>query len=106
MNSQNSTLNNKTKTSKTKTVSLSVPKGYEKEVAYVNEQPNKSRYIWDLVREDMKKQSEDNQILEIVRQAMQNINMETNVNNSIPSKKVNNSNELKRKKGAMAILQD
>ena len=55
----------------------------------------------------MKRQSEDNQILEIVRQAMQNITLGGVVNNNSKQKqKVNNFQEDKRKKGAMSILQD
>ena len=90
-----------------KTVSVSIPKGFEDEVAYLGKQPNKSQYIWNLIREDMKRQSEDNQILEIVRQAMQNITLGGVVNNNSKQKqKVNNFQEDKRKKGAMSILQD
>lgn len=88
-------------------MSVSIPKGFEDEVAYLGKQPNKSQYIWNLIREDMKRQSEDNQILEIVRQAMQNITLGTVVNdNSKQKQKVNNFQEDKRKKGAMSILQD
>lgn len=89
-----------------KTVSLSVPKGYEKEVAYLGKQPNKSRYVWDLVKEDMERQSLDNQIIEIVRQAMQNVTVGSNVNNSSEKTKVNNLGESIKKKGALSILQD
>lgn len=100
--------NQKTTQKKTpKTVSVSVPKGFDEEVAYLGKQPNKSQYIWNLIREDMKRQSEDNQILEIVRQAMQNITLGTIVNNNSKEKqKVSNSQQDKRKKGAMSILQD
>ena len=63
-------------------MSVSIPKGFEDEVAYLGKQPNKSQYIWNLIREDMKRQSEDNQILEIVRQAMQNITLGGAVNNN------------------------
>ena len=100
--------NQKTTQKKTpKTVSVSVPKGFDEEDAYLGKQPNKSQYIWNLIREDMKRQSEDNQILEIVRQAMQNITLGTVVNdNSKQKQKVSNFQEDKRKKGAMSILQD
>lgn len=100
--------NQKTTQKKTpKTVSVSVPKGFDEEVAYLGKQPNKSQYIWNLIREDMKRQSEDNQILEIVRQAMQNITLGTIVNNNSKEKqKVSNSQQDKRKKGAMSILQN
>lgn len=88
-------------------MSVSIPKGFEDEVAYLGKQPNKSQYIWNLIREDMKRQSEDSQILEIVRQAMQNITLGGVVNNNSKQKqKVNNFQEDKRKKGAMSILQD
>lgn len=91
-----------------KTLSLSVPKGYENEVSYVNQQPNKSRYIWDLVRQDMKQQSEDSQIIEVVRQAMQSLTLNniTLKTNDSPVKNINKSDELKRKKGALSILQE
>ena len=67
-------------------MSVSIPKGFEDEVAYLGKQPNKSQYIWNLIREDMKRQSEDNQILEIVRQAMQNITLGGVVNNNSKQK--------------------
>ena len=73
-----------------KTVSVSIPKGFEDEVAYLGKQPNKSQYIWNLIREDM-----------------QNITLGGVVNNNSKQKqKVNNFQEDKRKKGAMSILQD
>lgn len=106
MSRQKSTKDVKKETPK-KTVSISIPKGFEDEVAYLSEQPNKSQYIWGLVRDDMKRQSEDNQILEIVRQAMQNITLGASVNNLSQQKThVNNFSEDKRKKGALSILQD
>lgn len=92
-----------------KTVSISVPRGYEKEVAHFSEQPNKSRYIWELVKQDMERQSIDNQILEIVKQAMQGINpmiQANNVNNLQQLNNVNNLQQSTRKKGALSILQD
>lgn len=93
-----------------KTISLSVPKGYEVEFKHFSEQPNKSRYIWDLVRQDLKNKDENYQILEIVKNAMQNLTpnqTQNQVNNSMkPSTAVNNFNNDKRKKSALNILQD
>lgn len=90
----------------TKNVCLSIPKGYEKEVAHFNEQPNKSRYIWELVREDMQRTQQNDKILEIVRQAMNNtVCTNTNVNNFNEDKNVNNFNKNSRKKSVKNLLQ-
>lgn len=90
-----------------KTVSLSIPKGFEEEVAYLALQSNKSQYIWNLVREDMKRQAEDTQIVELVRQAMDNLALGGSVNHSKqPIQNVNNLGEDKRKLGALSIFQD
>ena len=80
MDKQNSTLNDKEKTPKT--VSLSVPKGFEKEVAHLNSQSNKSQYVWRLIRDDMNKQNEEAQILEIMREAMKDLNLHNVLNKS------------------------
>ena len=78
MDKQNSTLNDKEKTPKT--VSLSVPKGFSKEFVHLNNQPNKSQYVWRLIRDDMNKQIEDVQILEIVREVMKDVNLYNVIN--------------------------
>lgn len=90
-----------------KRVSLSATKGYEKEVAYLGEQPNKSQYVWNLIRKDIEQQTTDNRILEIVHQAMSNITLGAVVNNPQTQSKIVNENvNSTRKKGAMSILQD
>jgi len=97
-------VNNETNTKKIpKKVSLSVTKGYEQEVGYLSEQPNKSQYVWNLIRKDMEQQSTDNQILEIVKQAMSNVTYGI-MPTSQSSVKVENPTNLKRKKGALSIL--
>lgn len=106
MNNQIST-NEDNKKKIRKKVSLSATKGYEKEVAYLSEQPNKSQYVWNLVRKDMEQKSTDNQILEIVKQAMSNVALGgLPVTQTSQPKKVDNSTDLKRKKGALSILGD
>lgn len=106
MNNQIST-NENNKKKIPKKVSLSVTKGYEREVAYLREQPNKSQYVWNLIRKDIEQQSTDNQILEIVKQAMSNVTL-----GIMPTpqpaqvKKVDNPSDSKRKKGALSILGD
>lgn len=88
-----------------KTVTISMTKGFEEEYFYFQSQSNKSLFIWNLIRKDMKQQSTDNQILEIVRQAMFNITLGGTTASQPPQvKKVDNSTDLKRKKGAMSIL--
>lgn len=90
-----------------KTISFSVAKGYEKEVAHLNEQPNKSRYILELIRKDMERQTIDNQILDIVRHTMQNLSNNTNIQKTNKqSMDVNNSAQNFRKKGVLSIVQE
>lgn len=93
------------------TVTLSLSKGYEDEINYFNEQPNKSKYVWELVREDMKRQDKDNQLLEMVKQTMNTLANSVVIPNAISiatneTKEVNNSDKEKLKKGAMSFLQD
>lgn len=75
-------------------------------VAHFNEQFNKSRYIWELVREDMQRTQQNDKILEIVRQAMNNtVCTNTNVNNFNEDKNVDNFNKNSRKKSVKNLLQ-
>lgn len=96
------------KTKIPKKVSLSVTKGYEKEVVYFCGQPNKSQYIWNLVRKDMEQKSTDNQILEIVRQAMINMTMGGFPNTTLEKseRKMAMVEDDKRKKGVLSIFED
>ena len=48
-------------------VTLSVCKGFEEELNYLNQQPNKSYYVWNLIRQDLTQSKEDNQILDVVK---------------------------------------
>lgn len=90
-----------------KTISFSVAKGYEKEVVHLNEQPNKSRYILELIRKDMERQTIDNQILDIVRHTMQNLSNNTNIQKTNKQHgDVNNSAQNFRKKGVLSIVQE
>lgn len=99
-------MNNKKQKKTPKTVTLSASKGYEKEVAYLREQPNKSKYVWNLIRKDMEQQSTDDRILEIVHQAMTSITSGAVVDNpQTQSKNANENVNSTRKKGAMSILQ-
>ena len=75
MDRQNSTLSNKEKTPRT--VSISVPRGFEKEIAHLNKQTNKSQYVGGLIRNDMNKQMEEVVILETVRQAIKGLDLNT-----------------------------
>lgn len=88
-----------------KRVTLCTMKEFEQEFWYLKKQPNQSFYVWNLIRQDLKKQIEDKEILEIVRQAMQTVSSEVNVNNNSKQKEnVNNLEQDKLKKGAMSIL--
>lgn len=92
---------------KKKTLSLSIPKGYEKEVEFLKTQPNKSQYVWNLIRADMKRQDEDYQIVDMVRQMYQQV---TTLSGGLPTVQaqpttnVNNFSNDKKKKGAMSLL--
>lgn len=89
-------------------VTLSVGKGFEEEVAYFNEQPNKSHYIWNLVRQDMLKLREDNQKIELFNQMLEHYAKSSKtVDNSFQIKQtVDNSIESKLKKSAMTLIQE
>lgn len=88
-------------------VTLSVCKGFEEEVAYLNQQPNKSYYVWNLIRQDLAKSKEDNQILDAVKSMLQgHLESSSNVrNNNQSNKTVDNSNKELLKKSAMALFE-
>lgn len=88
-------------------VTLSVCKGFEEEVAYLNQQPNKSYYVWNLIRQDLAKSKEDNQILDAVKSMLQgHLESSSNVRNNIQSNKtVDNSSKELLKKSAMSLFE-
>lgn len=88
-------------------VTICTMKGFEEELKYLKKQPNQSFYVWSLIRENMKKENEDKEIIEIVRQAMQSISSTRNTNNNAKEKMDTGSLEQnKLKKSALSILQD
>lgn len=105
-------MSKETKTKKPRnTVTLSLSKGYEKEIEHFNEQANRSKYVWELIREDMKRQDRDKELLEMMKQTMSSLN--GNERNSVSVvqsvntlQERNNSQRDKMKKGAMSFLQD
>lgn len=88
-------------------VTLSVCKGFEEEVAYLNQQPNKSYYVWNLIRQDLAKSKEDNQILDAVKSMLQGrLESSSNVrNNNQSNKTVDNSSKELLKKSAMSLFE-
>lgn len=88
-------------------VTLSVCKGFEEEVAYLNQQPNKSYYVWNLIRQDLAKSKEDNQILDAVKSMLQgHLESSSNVrNNNQSNKTVDNSSKELLKKSAMNLFE-
>ncbi len=88
-------------------VTLSVCKGFEEEVAYLNQQPNKSYYVWNLIRQDLAKSKEDNQILDAVKSMLQgHLESSSNVrNNNQSNKTVDNSSKELLKKSAMSLFE-
>ena len=88
-------------------VTLSVCKGFEEELNYLNQQPNKSYYVWNLIRQDIAKSKEDNQILDVVKSMLQG-HIESNSvvrNNKQLKPTVDNSNKELLKKSAMALFE-
>lgn len=88
-------------------VTLSVCKGFEEEVAYLNQQPNKSYYVWNLIRQDLAKSKEDNQILDAVKSMLQgHLESSSNVrNNNQSNKTVDNSSKELLRKSAMSLFE-
>ncbi len=76
-----------------------VSKEYEKELEHIEKQHNQSRYILELVKADMNRVNENEQILELVRQTLQNGTI-SNVSNN-----VNKEPQAKKKQGAMSLFQ-
>lgn len=69
-----------------KTKSISISKEYEKEYEYLLSQPNASRYVLELIRNDMKKAIEDKSIVDTVRSILES-------NQSIATQKHDKSND-------------
>lgn len=46
---------------------VNIPNGFEEEVKYFDQQPNKGAYLWGLVREDMQKKKEDEKMLVVMK---------------------------------------
>lgn len=88
-------------------VTLSVCKGFEEELNYLNQQPNKSYYVWNLIRQDLAKSKEDNQILDAVKSMLQgHLESSSNVrNNNQSNKTVDNSSKELLKKSAMSLFE-
>ena len=88
-------------------VTLSVCKGFEEELNYLNQQPNKSYYVWNLIRQDLMQSKEDNQILDAVKSMLQgHLESSSNVrNNNQSNNTVDNSNKELLKKSAMALFE-
>lgn len=88
-------------------VTLSVCKGFEEELNYLNQQPNKSYYVWNLIRQDLTQSKEDNQILDAVKSMLQgHLESSSNVrNNNQSNKTVDNSSKELLKKSAMSLFE-
>lgn len=90
---------------------INVPDGYENEVNYFDSQPNKGVYVWELIRQDMKKKKEDEQIVDMVRNFLQFATSSSqfeNIFNTNNNAKVSNNSkstkDVSKKKSASSIL--
>lgn len=79
-------------------LTISVSRSSKVYYDHVMSKPNRSQYIWDLVKQDMEQQETNNQILQYVKQAFntQNLNeLNSQIDNSQGKQTTSNTNDNK-----------
>ena len=79
-------------------LTISVSRSSKVYYDYVMSKPNRSQYIWDLVKQDMEQQETNSQILQYVKQAFntQNLNeRNSQIDNSQGKQTTSNTNDNK-----------
>lgn len=79
-------------------LTISVSRSSKVYYDHVMSKPNRSQYIWDLVKQDMEQQETNNQILQYVKQAFntQNLNeLNSQIVNSQGKQTTSNTNDNK-----------
>lgn len=79
-------------------LTISVSRSSKVYYDHVMSKPNRSQYIWDLVKQDMEQQETNNQILQYVKQAFntQNLNeLNSQIDNSQGKQITSNTNDNK-----------
>lgn len=79
-------------------LTISVSRSSKVYYDHVMSKPNRSQYIWDLVKQDMEQQETNNQILQYVKQAFntQNLNeLNSQLDNSQGKQTISNTNDNK-----------
>ena len=79
-------------------LTISVSRSSKVYYDYVMSKPNRSQYIWDLVKQDMEQQETNSQILQYVKQAFntQNLNeLNSQIDNSQGKQTTSNTNDNK-----------
>lgn len=79
-------------------LTISVSRSSKVYYDHVMSKPNRSQYIWDLVKQDMEQQETNSQILQYVKQAFntQNLNeLNSQLDNSQGKQTISNTNDNK-----------
>ncbi len=79
-------------------LTISVSRSSKVYYDHVMSKPNRSQYIWDLVKQDMEQQETNNQILQYVKQAFntQNLNeLNSQIDNSQGKQTTSNTDDNK-----------
>lgn len=79
-------------------LTISVSRSSKVYYDHVMSKPNRSQYIWDLVKQDMEQQETNNQILQYVKQAFntQNLNeLNSQIDNSQGKQTTSDTNDNK-----------